>query len=424
MKKFFVLLVTFLLILSVGLTGVVTVGADSGAESFMYGDFTCQLSDGKIQITDCNSTADEITIPASIDEFPVTSIKTSMFYDNISLKRIFADEDSEYFTSVDGVLFTKDMSTLVLYPLNKDNAEYIVPEGVVVIGESAFKNNTHLKTVILPEGATTLESACFYGCASLESIAIPDSVEVIKGACFSECISLKNFDFPANLKTMSFPEFRNCTSLTDVSLDVQHSQVYLVRILEPTAFFNDESNWEDGALYKDEMLISVKKDTVGEFVVKEGTKAISFGALDGTKVTSVVLPDSVEVISKIALGFNSDLTKVYIPASVTEINAHAFDGHNSDLIIYGEKGSYAESYATEHEICFEASDNQDIVVVLGDANGDGKLNIRDATAIQKHLAKIITLDDNAIELCDFNNDSKVDVRDATAIQKHLAGITI
>lgn len=58
----------------------------------------------------------------------------------------------------------------------------------------------------------------------------------------------------------------------------------------------------------------------------------------------------------------------------------------------------------------------------GDVNGDGKLNIRDATAIQKYLAKTLNLDEAALEIADFNQDGKVNVRDATAIQKTIAGI--
>ena len=58
----------------------------------------------------------------------------------------------------------------------------------------------------------------------------------------------------------------------------------------------------------------------------------------------------------------------------------------------------------------------------GDANIDNKLNIRDATLIQKHLAKITTMSEAALELADFNKDSKVNVKDATSIQKFIAGI--
>ena len=59
---------------------------------------------------------------------------------------------------------------------------------------------------------------------------------------------------------------------------------------------------------------------------------------------------------------------------------------------------------------------------IGDVNMDGKLNIRDATLIQKSAAKMETLDDIQSLLADYNGDGKVNVKDATAIQKFIAGI--
>lgn len=60
--------------------------------------------------------------------------------------------------------------------------------------------------------------------------------------------------------------------------------------------------------------------------------------------------------------------------------------------------------------------------LLGDVNRDGKLNIRDATLIQKYIAKISELDDEQIMLADFNQDGKVNVKDATRIQKKIANL--
>ncbi len=59
---------------------------------------------------------------------------------------------------------------------------------------------------------------------------------------------------------------------------------------------------------------------------------------------------------------------------------------------------------------------------LGDVNRDGKLNIRDATLIQKFLAKISALDDEQIALADYQTDGKVNIKDATKIQKKLANL--
>ncbi|MBQ7385204.1 MAG: hypothetical protein IJW04_01720 [Ruminococcus sp.] len=59
---------------------------------------------------------------------------------------------------------------------------------------------------------------------------------------------------------------------------------------------------------------------------------------------------------------------------------------------------------------------------LGDVNRDGKLNIRDATLIQKYIAKIASLDDEQILLADYKPDGKVNIKDATLIQKKIANL--
>lgn len=60
--------------------------------------------------------------------------------------------------------------------------------------------------------------------------------------------------------------------------------------------------------------------------------------------------------------------------------------------------------------------------LLGDVTIDGKVNIRDATAIQKHLAKIKLLSDDALLLADFDQNEKLNIKDATSIQKFIAGL--
>lgn len=59
-----------------------------------------------------------------------------------------------------------------------------------------------------------------------------------------------------------------------------------------------------------------------------------------------------------------------------------------------------------------------------DVNGDGKISISDATAIQKYLAKLIKFTDEQIALADYDYSGAVNVKDATALQKHLANFKI
>lgn len=60
--------------------------------------------------------------------------------------------------------------------------------------------------------------------------------------------------------------------------------------------------------------------------------------------------------------------------------------------------------------------------VLGDTDENAKVNIKDATAIQKHIAKLTTLSDLGLLAADANVDGKINVKDATEIQKHLANL--
>ena len=85
-----------------------------------------------------------------------------------------------------------------------------------------------------------------------------------------------------------------------------------------------------------------------------------------------------------------------------------FDSGNHGTILIEQVGGAVKPSTGDYEI--------------GDVNMDGKLNIRDATLIQKSIAKMETLDDIQTLLADYNSDGKVNVKDATAIQKFIAGI--
>ena len=64
---------------------------------------------------------------------------------------------------IDGVTFSADGKTLIKYPQDKMNEEYIVPEGTEVIGESAFKSNYYLRTIILPLSLNKIDDHAFVG---------------------------------------------------------------------------------------------------------------------------------------------------------------------------------------------------------------------------------------------------------------------
>lgn len=131
---------------------------------------------------------------------------------------------------------------------------------------------------------------------------------------------------------------------------------------------------------------------------------------------TAVLGDGVKSIGSLSFAECSNLEFVRIPDSVTSINEYAFID-SPKVVIYCYSDSYAEQFAKENNIEFELLDP-----ILGDANFDGSVDVRDVTAIQKYKAGLTKLTRTGIRAADVTGDGEVSVRDATQIQRYLANI--
>ena len=101
--------------------------------------------------------------------------------------------------------------------------------------------------------------------------------------------------------------------------------------------------------------------------------------------------------------------------SVNYIADTAFSG-DPNLTLGVWFGSYGHEYAQSHNIPYILLDS----VLLGDANGDGYVNISDVTDIQRAVAEMDTLDDLRKKAADVNGDGVVTIDDATFLQTYLA----
>lgn len=101
----------------------------------------------------------------------VTAIGTDAFHLCAMLESFSVDSNNPSFTAVDGVLLSKDQTTLVLYPYGNPAETYVVPSTVKTIGERAFGYNSTLKGVTLPAGVWVIEKEAFVRCIALEDLA-------------------------------------------------------------------------------------------------------------------------------------------------------------------------------------------------------------------------------------------------------------
>ncbi len=285
----------------------------------------------------------------------VTSIDVDAFDRCDSLKSITVDENNKNYSSQDGVLFNKDKTELILYPVG-NKTSYNIPDSVTSIGNGAFGACDSLKSITIPNSVTSIGEGAFSGCNSLTSITIPNSVTSIGDGAFSWCNSLTSITIPDGVTSIGNMVFYNCYNLTSImipgsvtSIDVD--AFYLCGNLKNITVDDNNKNYssQDGVLFnkdKTELIlhpVGIEKTSyiIPYGVTSIGVKAFSYCA----GLTSVTIPDSVTSIGKWAFWFCESLTSITIPKSVTSIGDEAFDTLET---IYGYENSYAQTYAEEN----------------------------------------------------------------------------
>lgn len=88
----------------------------------------------------------------------------------------------------------------------------------------------------------------------------------------------------------------------------------------------------------------------------------------------------------------------------------------NDIVIYGENGSAAQTYADNNSIDFVGSGSE---YQLGDVNLDGKITVADATMVLKANVDLVTLTDEQKKLADFDQNGVVNVMDASELQRAI-----
>ena len=123
----------------------------------------------------------------------------------------FPDVDNGVYYVRDGVLFREN--TLVAYPCEKTDKEYVVPDGIEMIADGAFADNQYLEKVVLPSSVISIGDFAFESCRELREINLPDRLLVIGCNAFSQCRSLENIVLPPNLYGIGCQAFCEASSL-------------------------------------------------------------------------------------------------------------------------------------------------------------------------------------------------------------------
>lgn len=170
-------------------------------------------------LTSINDYAFENCSSLMLIEIPENMVNLGkyIFLGCTSLDEFSVDEDNEMFCDVDGVLFTKDMATLIRYPEAIENTEYRVPDGCTALANGSFVDAVHLKEIDLNQ-ATIYGMDVFFRCTGLKEIAFPEGTEELGAYMLGYCSSLENVSLPSTLKTVGDYTFYTCAALTEVTV--------------------------------------------------------------------------------------------------------------------------------------------------------------------------------------------------------------
>ncbi len=275
------------------------------------------------------SNLNSVTIPNT-----VKTIGDQSFYLCSSLKNIDVDSENTEFSSVDGVLYNKDISTLIRFPEAKTEISAI-PNSVTAIGNKAFKNCIGLTSITIPNSVTTIGDQAFAGCSGLTSIALPNSVTAIENKAFYGCHNLTTVTIPNSIKTIGDETFRSCGSLTSITIPNSVTFIGQNAFLECRSLDSINVNAEnivyssiEGVLYNKNLSTLIRCPDTRTEISSIPTTVTTIGdwAFYGCiNFESITIPNSVETIGNRAFGL-CNLTSVTIPNSVTSIGKRAFFG--------------------------------------------------------------------------------------------------
>ena len=350
-----------------------------------------------------------------------------------------------------------------------------IQPGVTGIGEYAFHSCGKLTEITVPEGVTRIGYAAFSSCNSLTSVTLPASLTETGNDLFRSCDSLTDIYFGGtramwsqlNMPYDHYSITVHCSDGDIAPADVMYCGDNLIWTLNSEGvltvagrgsmwnFDDDHAPWAASlGSIKSVRIISgatsigsnafARCDALTSVTIPEGVTSIGRGAFYACYgLTGVTIPESVTRIGRSAFNRCYGLTSVTIPKNVTAIGEYAFGscGTLTEIRFEGSAPSFGElcfsvvtatAYYPQPDPSWTEEVRQNYGGTItweayalepshipGDINGDGVVNNKDVTRLQRYLKGA---DVEVVEAAlDVNGDGKVNNKDLTRLQRYLKG---
>ena len=201
-----------------------------------------------------------------------------------NLRSVTVDKSNADFSSIDGILYNKTQTEIILVPKKINNA------------------------VTIPSSIKTIDGYHF-AYTSVTDITLSEGIERIDGGAFDHC-PIKTIHLPASLTTLDAKAFSGCETLETVTVSKQNAHFSLYKNI----LYN-----------KDQTEIVYVPNTVkGKVTLSENLKILPRACFSGKEITSINLPNGLTDIGAAAFSGCATLTDIVIPNSVTSIGNNAF----------------------------------------------------------------------------------------------------
>ena len=167
------------------------------------------------------SELNSVDIPSS-----VATVESAAFAGNTDLIKINVDENNINYIDEDGILFSKDKSTLIQYPSGKTEESYKVPSSVKILAPYSFNYCSMLNSIEILNSITAIEEGAFAECNNLKEITIPDSITSIREFTFEGCSELTSITIPNSVTSIEKNAFLFCDKLTINGYKDSYAETY------------------------------------------------------------------------------------------------------------------------------------------------------------------------------------------------------
>ncbi len=285
-----------------------------------------------------------IKIPDTITEIPDAFWFSSLE----SVSEYSVNDTHSTMSAKDGVLYSKDGTKLILYPLGATAKSFTVPSTVKTVGEAAFYGNAALESITVSEGVETIDSWGVSYMSNLKNISLPSTLKTLGdyGALESNPL-VEELTFPAGLEVFGSQTLKDCTGLKRLVgpaiMNLRNTHAVNLEYLEINGAAGTEKVSFTG------------RSALKTVVIDAPVNSVCF--TDCANLESVTLCEGLLKFEARAFGGCASLSEIDIPSTLTTVGDRAFNNCTSLKRLMLPEG--LKSYGSS---CFDGSAIEELYI--------------------------------------------------------------